>query len=135
MTAGGNAYNEGRCCVTSWDQAAGLLVEGTEGTAGGHVCKRFASVPQTGQTGAAGTQKCRSTPQALVAQRIRASDYGSEGWGFESLRARQAKQQVGGRFDAHQWRCYGAVAEGIEVGPSVKGRNFYSPDRVRVTYR
>src|SRR5437763_1743037 len=25
---------------------------------------------------------------ALVAQRIRASDYGSEGWGFESLRAR-----------------------------------------------
>ena len=25
---------------------------------------------------------------ALVAQRTRASDYGSEGWGFESLRAR-----------------------------------------------
>ena len=29
-----------------------------------------------------------STGPALVAQRIRASDYGSEGWGFESLRAR-----------------------------------------------
>ncbi len=28
------------------------------------------------------------TDFALVAQRIRASDYGSEGWGFESLRAR-----------------------------------------------
>jgi mutator protein MutT len=28
---------------------------------------------------------------APVAQRIRASDFGSEGWGFESLRARQAK--------------------------------------------
>ncbi len=26
---------------------------------------------------------------ALVAQLDRASDYGSEGWGFESLRARQ----------------------------------------------
>src|SRR5205807_225602 len=30
-----------------------------------------------------------ATPQALVAQWTRASDYGSEGWGFESLRARQ----------------------------------------------
>ncbi len=30
-----------------------------------------------------------SKRQALVAQRIRASDYGSEGWGFESLRAHQ----------------------------------------------
>ena len=29
------------------------------------------------------------TVPALVAQRIRASDYGSEGWGFESLRAHQ----------------------------------------------
>lgn len=48
VTAGDSAYNEGRCCVTSWDQAAGLLVEGTEGTAGGHVCKWFASALQTG---------------------------------------------------------------------------------------
>jgi cytochrome P450 len=30
------------------------------------------------------------THPALVAQRTRASDYGSEGWGFESLRARAA---------------------------------------------
>ena len=29
------------------------------------------------------------THPALVAQRTRASDYGSEGWGFESLRARR----------------------------------------------
>ena len=28
-----------------------------------------------------------------------------------------------------------ALAECIEVGPAVKGRNFYSPERVRVTYR
>jgi hypothetical protein len=36
---------------------------------------------------------------ALVAQRIRASDYGSEGWGFESLRARRISpgQSVTGR--------------------------------------
>src|SRR3954466_8608112 len=31
---------------------------------------------------------------ALVAQLDRASDYGSEGWGFESLRARRADEQV-----------------------------------------
>ena len=28
-----------------------------------------------------------------------------------------------------------ALAERIEVGAAVKGRNFYSPERVKVTYR
>jgi hypothetical protein len=32
-------------------------------------------------------------------------------------------------------RVVQALAERIEVGPAVKGRNFYSPDRVKVTYR
>ena len=32
-------------------------------------------------------------------------------------------------------RVVRALAERIEVGPAVKGRNFYSPDRVKVTYR
>lgn len=32
-------------------------------------------------------------------------------------------------------RVVQALAERIEVGPAVKGRNFYSPERVRVTYR
>ena len=31
------------------------------------------------------------SPAALVAQLDRASDYGSEGWGFESLRARHIR--------------------------------------------
>ena len=35
---------------------------------------------------------------ALVAQRTRASDYGSEGWGFESLRARSRKSRSGAVF-------------------------------------
>jgi hypothetical protein len=33
-------------------------------------------------------------PGALVAQLDRASDYGSEGWGFESLRARNTSRQI-----------------------------------------
>jgi hypothetical protein len=37
----------------------------------------------------AGTVRLVPAARALVAQRTRASDYGSEGWGFESLRARQ----------------------------------------------
>ena len=38
---------------------------------------------------------------ALVAQRTRASDYGSEGWGFESLRARHVRlTPLGGRLNA-----------------------------------
>jgi len=28
-----------------------------------------------------------------------------------------------------------ALAERIEVGPAVKGRNFYSPDRVKLAHR
>jgi hypothetical protein len=28
-----------------------------------------------------------------------------------------------------------ALAERSEVGPAVKGRNFYVPERVKVTYR
>jgi hypothetical protein len=32
-------------------------------------------------------------------------------------------------------RLVQALAERIEVGPAVKGRNFYSPERVKVTYR
>jgi hypothetical protein len=32
-------------------------------------------------------------------------------------------------------RLVQALAERIEVGPGVRGRNFYSRDRVEVTYR
>jgi hypothetical protein len=32
-------------------------------------------------------------------------------------------------------RVVRAPAERIEVGPAVRGRNFYSRDRVKVTYR
>jgi hypothetical protein len=32
-------------------------------------------------------------------------------------------------------RVVQALAERIEVGPAVKGRNFYAPERVKVTYR
>jgi site-specific DNA recombinase len=32
-------------------------------------------------------------------------------------------------------RVVQALAERVEVGPAVRGRNFYSPERVRVTYR
>jgi hypothetical protein len=28
-----------------------------------------------------------------------------------------------------------ALARASKVGPAVKGRNFYSPDRVEITYR
>jgi hypothetical protein len=40
--------------------------------------------------------------QAPVAQLDRASDFGSEGWGFESLRARQIYPAE--RHTDHQWR-------------------------------
>src|SRR5436190_21417936 len=36
---------------------------------------------------------------ALVAQWIRASDYGSEGWGFESLRARRTRWSAAVHFE------------------------------------
>jgi ssDNA-binding replication factor A large subunit len=32
-------------------------------------------------------------------------------------------------------RVVQALAERIEVGPAVRGRNFYVPERVKVTYR
>jgi hypothetical protein len=32
-------------------------------------------------------------------------------------------------------RVVQALAERVEVGPAVRGRNFYSPERVKVTYR
>jgi hypothetical protein len=32
-------------------------------------------------------------------------------------------------------RLVQALAERIEVQPALKGRNFYSPERVKVTYR
>jgi hypothetical protein len=32
-------------------------------------------------------------------------------------------------------RLVQALAERVEVGSAVRGRNFYSPDRVEVTYR
>ena len=32
-------------------------------------------------------------------------------------------------------RVVHALAERVEVGPAVRGRNFYSPERVKVTYR
>lgn len=32
-------------------------------------------------------------------------------------------------------RVVQALAERIEVGPAVKGRNYYSPERVKVTHR
>ena len=32
-------------------------------------------------------------------------------------------------------RVVQALAERIEVGPAIRGRNFYSPERVKVTYR
>ena len=43
----------------------------------------------------------RGSQPALVAQRTRASDYGSEGWGFESLRARQVRP--GQRHIGKKW--------------------------------
>lgn len=32
-------------------------------------------------------------------------------------------------------RVVRALAEHVEVLPAIKGRNFYSPERVRITYR
>jgi hypothetical protein len=46
-----------------------------------------------------------SAGNALVAQLDRASDYGSEGWEFESLRAHEGKLEAGGwRLEAGGWR-------------------------------
>src|SRR5205807_7809320 len=54
-----------------------------------------------------------ATPQALVAQWIRASDYGSEGWAFESPRARYkptAAAQGEPQHSSGEWRDPGAMA-------------------------
>ncbi len=50
-----------------------------------------------------------ATPVALVAQLDRASDFGSDGWGFESLQARQLVEEWflfhcrGGEIGRHAW--------------------------------
>src|SRR5437763_11722882 len=56
-------------------------------TAGRYPCEARRAVIVTG-TAAPGADYTSVLQPALVAQWIRASDYGSEGWGFESLRAR-----------------------------------------------
>jgi hypothetical protein len=64
------------------------------------------SAAATGWAGTRGRGRLASPQPALVAQLERASDYGSEGWGFESLRARQPQTTSLSRSEApHRTRA------------------------------
>lgn len=76
-------------------------------------------------------REVRMSWQALVAQRIRASDYGSEGREFESLQARPTTNRPQGRFFCGRAAaaalgcccCGGAASTGAGPGPFCQGRS------------
>lgn len=70
-------------------------------------------------------ERSRKRPPALVAQRIRASDYGSEGREFESLQARPTTSRPQGRLFCRRFRR--SLAPATRTGQRLRGREGRSP--------
>jgi hypothetical protein len=97
----------------------------THAASGGYVGGAY-SVRRQGPVSSFATKIAGQKTQALVAQWIRASDYGSEGWGFESLRARETAGQ-GLNFSCYPFlgepnnlRSIGCLAWQRQVGSSAR---------------
>ena len=87
------AANAGTCGGTNLGSRSGTPLEVTRQRIGLH--GEPAQWPCRSLGEATGGSASVSCLPALVAQLDRASDYGSEGWGFESLRARRKSQVIG----------------------------------------